>query len=401
MKAMTEASAWRNYAGAARPELEINLCCGRALMDAAAKERVRFLIRNGVIWDDVVTVAEQHCLSPIVYEIIAGTSKDLISAEKLNLLRAAIVPRAAAGMALSQEFLRLHPLFEDAQIPAIPFKGPLLALVAYGNLIRREYSDLDFIVQQKYIPDVVSLLKSAGYLPQFDAREAHAGEGGTAPGQYAFQSQPQKILVEVHTERTLRYFPTGINLEEMAGRLMTVEVAGQRLRTFSIEDTLVMLCVHGAKHFWERLGWVLDISKLATRQEVNWALLSQIAAKLESTRVLRLGLYLAHDLFDLVLPEKLLEEIGRDHVIPELAGKVYEKYAGISDPGAGVLPRAAFRFWLRDGIGQGLRHTWRLALSPTESDRQEVGLPSWFAPLYIVVRPWRLLRQYGSGLKRK
>ena len=398
---MREASAWRNCAGAARAELEINLCCGRALIDAAAKERVRFLVGNGVIWDDVVTVAEQHCLSLIVYEIIAGTSRDLIPPDKLNLLRAATVPRAAAGMALSRELLRLHERFEDRRIPAIPFKGPLLAWVAYGNFIRREYSDLDFIVQQKYIPDVVALLKSAGYLPQFDAREAHAGQGGTAPGQYAFQSQPQKILVEVHTERTLRYFPTQIDLQEMSRRLMTVEIGGQRLQTFSIEDTLVMLCVHGAKHFWERLEWVLDIAKLATAQEVDWALLSQIAAKLESTRVLRLGLYLAHDLFDVVLPEKLLEEIGRDRVIQELAGKVYEKYAGISDPGAGVLPRVAFRFWLRDGIGQGLRHTWRLALSPTESDREEVGLPGWFAPLYIFVRPWRLLRQYGSGLKRK
>ena len=398
---MTEATAWRNSAGAARPELEINLCCGRALMDAAAKERVRILIRNGVIWDDVVAVAEQHCLLPIVYEIIAAGSRDLIPPEQLNLLRARTVPRAAAGMALSRELLRLHELFEDAQIPAIPFKGPLLAWVAYGNFIRREYSDLDFIVQQKYIPEVVALLESAGYLPKFDAREAHAGQGRIAPGQYAFESQPQKILVEVHTERTLRYFPTRIDLEEMAARLMTVEIGGQRLRTFSIEDTLVMLCVHGAKHFWERLAWVLDIAKLATAQEVDWVLLSEIAAKLESTRVLRLGLYLAHDLFGAVLPEKLLEEIGRDHVIPELAGKVYEKYAGISDPGAGVLPRAAFRFWLRDGIGQGLRHTWRLASSPTESDRQEVDLPGWFAPLYILVRPWRLLRQYGSGLKRK
>jgi len=299
------------------------------------------------------------------------------------------------------ELLRLHRLFEAAPFPVIPYKGPLLAWVAYGSFIRREYSDLDFIVQQKFIPDTVATLKSAGYRPQFDPREAHAGQDGFAPGQYMFLSHPQKILVEIHTERTLRYFPTPLDLQDLTGRLMTVEIGGQRLRTFSIEDTLVMLSVHGAKHFWERLGWVLDIAKLAAVREVDWTLLARIAAKMESTRVVLLGLYLAHDLFDAPLPGQLLEEIGRDRAVRDLAEKVYHQYAGVSDPGAGVLPRALFRFRLRDGIGPALRHTLRLAMSPTESDRQTVRLPRWLSPLYMLVRPWRLLREYGAGLKRR
>ena len=401
MGVMTEERGWRNCAGAARPELEINLWCGRALIDPAAKERIRLLIRNGLHWPDVVSIAERHRLSPVVYEVIAGAAQDLISPAQLNVLREATAPSTAAGMALLRELLHLHRLFETAQILVIPYKGPLLAWVAYGSFIRREYSDLDFIVQQKYIPDAVAVLKSEGYRPQFDPREAHAGQHGFAPGQYSFLSHPQKILAEFHTERTLRYFPIPIDFQDLTSRLMTVEIGGQRLRTFSIEDTLVMLCVHGGKHFWERLGWVLDIAKLATAREVDWTLLQQLAAKMESTRVLLLGLYLAHDLFDAPLPGHLLEEIRRDRIVQGLAEKVYEQYADISDPGAGVLPRAVFRLRSRDGIGQGLYHMLRLAMSPTESDGQTVRLHRWLTPLYMLVRPWRLLREYGSGLKRR
>jgi hypothetical protein len=208
-------------------------------------------------------------------------------------------------------------------------------------------------------------------------------------------------MVEIHTERTLRYFPIPIDFQDLNSRLMTVEIAGQRLRTFSVEDTLVMLCVHGAKHFWENLGWVLDIAKLATAQEIDWVLVARIAAKLESTRVLLLGLYLAHDVFEALLPAELLEEIGRDKTIQDLAEKVYAQYADISGPSAGVLSRAMFRFRSRDGIGQGLRHTLRLAMSPTESDRETLRLPRWLSPLYVFVRPWRLLREYGLGSKRR
>ena len=373
--AVKETRSWRNSAGAARPELEINLCCGRALIDPAASERVRLLIRRGLNWQDVTGIAERHRLSPVVYEIIAGTAQDLVSPAQLNLLREAQAPFTATGMALLRELLCLHRLFELTQILVIPYKGPLLARVAYGSVVRRAYSDLDFVVQQKCIPDVVAVLKCAGYRPQFEWREAHAEQ------EYSFLLSPQRILVEFHTERTLRYFPIPIDFQELTGRLMTVEIGEQCLRTFSIEDTLVMLCVHGGKHFWARLGLVLDIAKLVTAQDVNWTLLTQLAAEMESTRVLLLGLYLAHDLFDAPLPQQLLEQIRRDHTVQELAEKVYEQYTGISDPSAGVLRRAVFRFRSHDGIGQGLRHTLRLATAPTQSDRQSVRLPGWLTPL--------------------
>ena len=400
-RSQTELRDRRNCAQAARPELDVVLCCGRALIDPAAKDRVRLLILNGLNWPEVVAIAARHRLSPVVYESVAGTAQDLISPAQLSVLREAAASSAAAGMALLRELLRLHRLFDAAQILAIPYKGPLLAWVAYGSFTRREYSDLDFIVQQKYIPKTVAVLKSAGYRPQFDSREAHAGPDGIAPGQYSFLSHPQNILAEFHTERTLRYFPGQIDFQDLTSRLMTVEIGGQCLPTFSIEDTLVMLCVHGAKHFWERLGWVLDIAKLITVQEVDWTFLSRIAAKMESTRVLLLGLYLAHDLFEAPLPGQLLEEICRDRTVQGLAQKVCEQYAGTSDPGAGVWSRARFRFQSRDGLAKGFRHLWQLTLSPTESDLQTLRLPRSLAALYTIVRPWRLLREYGLSSNRR
>ena len=193
MGATTKVRGWRTSPGAACPELEVNLCCGRALIDPAATERIRLFIRNGLNWPDVVANADRHRLSPIVYEIITRTAQDLISPAQLNVIRGAAAPSTFVGMALLWELLHLHQLFEAAQILVIPYKGPVLAWVAYGSFIRREYSDLDFAVEQKYIPDVVAVLQSNGYLPQFDPREAHAGHDRSAPGQYSFLSHPQKF----------------------------------------------------------------------------------------------------------------------------------------------------------------------------------------------------------------
>jgi hypothetical protein len=401
MGVMTEERGRCDSAGAMRPELEFVFACGRALVKPEAKERVRQSLRKGVNWPEVGAIAEYHCLSTIVYEIVESAARDLVPAEQFKAMREAAKPSMASGMVLLRELLRLQKLFEEAGLLVIPYKGPLLAQIAYGSVVRREYSDLDFVVEQKCIPDVVALLELSGCTPQFDSREVHTGQNESAPGQYSFLSGPQNFLIEIHTERTLRYFPTPIDFQILTGRLMTVEIGKQHIRTFSVEDTMVMLCVHGAKHFWERLSWVLDIAKLASTQEINWELVTTIAAKMESTRVLLLGLYLAQDLFDAPLPERLAQEISREPAVRLLAEKVYEEYANISQPSGGVLHRAAFRIRSRDGILQGIRHTLRLALSPTETDRKTIHLPRWLSPLYALVRPLRLLRKYGAGFKRR
>jgi hypothetical protein len=383
------------------PERELVLSGARANLDEAATGRIREILRGPMNWSRVMAIASDHHVETFLHVNLKVAGDGRVPAEWLDNLRESARKTAGLSILLFSELLRIYEIFERNGVPIVPYKGPVLSWLAYGDLARRRFVDLDFFVQQKDMPQAAALLKSVGCDSKFEIPKELMGGSGGVPGQYAFFRAATRTQVELHTERTLRYFPVPLNFEKMSRRLIPVELCGRTLRTFSIEDTLVMLCVHGAKHFWERLLWILDVSQLITIREVDWTLLSEIAAKLESTRVLHLGLYLAHDLFDAPLPEKILAEIGRDRAIPDLAAKVYEQYAGISAAGAGALPRAMFRIRSRDGIGQGLRHTWRLAMSPTESDRQEVRLPPWLAPLYMLVRPWRLLRQYGSGLKRK
>lgn len=387
--------------GAIPPEMEILLRCACTRSDPAARVRFRQLLQNPLDWERVVNNASRQRMSAPLYECIHAEAPDLVPEQQLQPLRDAVRASAASAMILVGELLRLMPQFEAAKISAIPYKGPVLATLAYGSFARREYSDLDIALPQRSMPAAAALLQSEGYRPQFDLRQVHAGANGFAPGQYAFLSPRLDVLVELHTERTLRYYPAPVDFQEMTGRLIRVEIAGQSLRTFSVEDSLVMLCVHGAKHFWERLFWILDIAQLVAVQPVDWTLLFAIAAKMECTRILLLGLYLAHDLFAVPLPDMVMRQALGDPQVRRLAGQVREQYAGVSDPGKGVLRRARFRLRSRDKFWPGLRHLLRLGMSPTESDLNTVRLPRLFSPLYALVRPWRLLGEYGLGGKRR
>jgi len=73
---------------------------------------------------------------------------------------------------LTKELLELLTLFEAHCIPASPYKGPALAIMAYGNLALRQFSDLNILVHKR--PDVFSTVLD----PSFPSICASANPAG-------------------------------------------------------------------------------------------------------------------------------------------------------------------------------------------------------------------------------
>jgi len=242
-----------NRAYKLRPELELILSCARTRLDEAAAGRVRVLLRSGLNWADVVATAFQHHVASFLYENLRLTAEELVPTVWLDSMRQYTRESSGLALLLLSELLRIHEIFEAEQLPLIPYKGPILSWLAYRSLTGRTFIDLDFVTKQENIPRATSLLKGAGFSAQFGLQEELAGRSGHVPGQYAFFRKSSRAQVELHTEQTLRYFPVPLDFDNMSRRFIAVEIAGRKMRTFSIEDTLVMLCVHGTKHFW--IAW--------------------------------------------------------------------------------------------------------------------------------------------------
>ncbi len=61
------------------------------------------------------------------------------------------------------ELQRILDIFKSHGITAIPYKGPVLAIQAYGNLAFREFGDLDIFIQKQDFLKVKELLLDNGY----------------------------------------------------------------------------------------------------------------------------------------------------------------------------------------------------------------------------------------------
>src|SRR3989454_2276525 len=160
---------------------------------------------------------------------------------------------ARRNLRLTGELLSVLDLFEAQGIPAVPLKGPLLALLAYGNLALREFGDLDILVRRADVERAKRLLLSHGYRPELFVEAAHEA-ALLACGYHYPLRRDDGLAVELHWSLAPREFPYPLDAEEVWTRLRPVRLGGRTLYTLGSEDLLLFLCAHGG----ERWPWGPD-----------------------------------------------------------------------------------------------------------------------------------------------
>jgi hypothetical protein len=296
---------------------------------------------------------------------------------------------------LSAELFRLLELLRKQGISPLVIKGPVLAAQAYSDPSVRAYGDLDLLVRQGDIRRATELMIASGYQA---AVSLTAIDAGKIPGQYLFLKPDSKLLVELHNDLTLRYFPRALPLEDFFARRIHVRLDSHDVPAPCVEDELVLVCVHGAKHFWERLSWIADVAGLISRQtRIDWERAASTARTVQSEHLLHTGLRLAADVLHATLPEAIASQVRKDAAAAKLAARALQwlPAAGYAPPG--LFERAAFRLRMRGSFLAAPAYLLRLSLSPTEEDWHTGGATSHNRFLEALRRPFRLARKYGRS----
>jgi hypothetical protein len=336
---------------------------------------------------------------PLLCCRLNATYAEAIPQATLQQLRSYFHANAQRNLRLTGELLTLLRLFATHDISAIPFKGPVLAAAFYGNLALRQFDDLDILVHRQDVLRAKNLLFSQGYRPYYWLTPVQETAALRALCELNFQRDADGSVIDLHWNFTSRFFPFARNAECLWERRVPVFVGGQEILTFAAEDLLLILCVHSAKHLWERMGWVCDIAQLiSTQKEINWERVMQQAEVLRGERILALGLFLASELMGAVLPPDILRKVQADPAVHSLATEVCQRFFQESDSSPRVLDRRLFQLRVRERLKDKVRYCWYWATTPTVNDWAWIDLPPSLFGLYSILRPIRVAGKYGRRL---
>jgi Uncharacterised nucleotidyltransferase len=378
------------------PEKRLLICCARTQLPPKFAEEIRKLAALRLDWDFLFDEATGNSLRPFVARHLSACATEIVPPQQLKRLSDAVRANTARCLFLTAELIKVMDGFRDAGISAVPYKGPVAAVQAYEDITLREFEDLDIIVRQQDMPRVNEVLTGLGYRLAFPWILSPNAGSSLVPGEYRYLDHSRRMVVEVHTERTLRHFPIPPDLDDLSRHLVPVFLCGREIRTFAPEDALVLLCIHGSKDFWERISWIADIAELIRAcPKLDWNAVSHRADSWKARRILHLGLALASEMLDAPLPDEIGALVKQDRAAGVLASEVAQRLLRRDESAFGAAGRFSFRRRMVDGALAGWRYSIRLAVAPAEEDWQMVRLPRLLAPLYVALRPFRLLRKYG------
>jgi hypothetical protein len=366
--------------------------CARPLADKVLHSETF----EAIDWAALLALAEDHGVT----QLLATAVQKLAIESVPSGIRATLAERRRAQhfftLRMSAELFRLAERFKAQNIGTMVVKGPALAVQAYGDASMRNYGDLDLLVRHADIARATQLMMDAGYEPQIPLSAIAAGR---IPGQYMFRQPEAKLLVELHNDRTMRYYPRPLPIEKLFGRLVDVELDGREIAAPAIEDHLILICIHGAKHFWARLMWIADVAALIARHpEMDWASALQAARDVGAETMLHGGLLLATNVLQVDLPSEVLAEAKASGAACALTAQAARWLPTAGETPPGLVERGLFRMRMRGGVAPGASYLLRLLFSPTEEDwdanaKQERRFAD------VVKRPFRLAKKHGTHLK--
>lgn len=370
------------------------LAVARREIDPRHASEVRELLREELDWDYLIATAFSHGLLPLLQKHLATTAADLVPGHVLARLKRESVANSQSVLHLIGKQLKTYSVLKERGIRAAIFKGSVLAQMAYGEVSLRQAGDIDVLIDRANFAEARSLLESLGYEMTPRLTNSQLASHLAFHCEIPFMRDEWFTIVDLHWGLAPRSFVFGLEADEVMSRLQSVSLAGTPIETFCDEDMVLYLSMHGTKHLWHRLEWIVSLAELVRASaNINWEVVLQRAEDAHATRMLALGLSLVGEFSDVKIETRILKSVDPEGVVKRMATQIKEQIFTRSHNIESTQTNV-FNFKIMDRKRDALVSALRALFVPTLPDWEALTLPSKLHPLYYAFRPLRLSKSY-------
>jgi hypothetical protein len=365
-----------------RKEDKLMLLCSRTRINDEIKSQIISLIQQEMDWDYLLQKSSEHKLTPLLYWQLNKVCHDSVPKDVMEHLKTFFLENAQKNLLYMGELFKILDFFESQGITAIPYKGPILAIQAYGNLALREFDDLDIFIYKKDFPKTKELLISKDYEPQFLLRNAHEKKYIESQREYKFINHNNNINLEIHWNFTGLSFNGDWDHFENLEQIQSNKIQNKDLYSIPSEEMLLILCLHASGHLWQRISWICDINEfINSHQNMDWQYLMKTADNLRVKRILITNLLLAVDILDLEIPGYNIDNLESDEFCKNLSFTIKNNLLKTKKSN-GIYSKAVLRLKLREYKTDKIKDLLRLMFKPTTNEWKTHILPSYLKNKY-------------------
>jgi hypothetical protein len=327
---MTTSPSNQSHTIGKNPEIEVLLSCARIHIPPSTAEHIQSLLKQPFQWDYLIDLAKFHKVIPLLAQTLNRVCPDLVPKSTLDQLQTLVYANTCQNLFLTQELLHILKLFEQRGIPAISFKGPTLALAAYGSLSLRQIGDLDLLLPKDAIKPAQELLIAEGYQLT-----------GNYEWEFHFTRMDGHVHIDLHQEIAPIIYKLPFHFEDLWSRVNPITLGGMTIPHLQTEDLLLLLslvwfrdCVYLNSHL--SLHLLSDVDALLQKHpSFDWNWILNQAYSQGCDRILKLMLLSAQTLLGTNLPPAALDSLQSKPLPSSLIQSVKSRL--FEDPSTSLL----------------------------------------------------------------
>lgn len=372
-----------------RPEEKLVILCARASVDPSVVDDIRGQLHGTPDWDHVVRTAARHCVARPVHETLRVLVPGVAPTSALSFLQQRQAADARRCSQLTRHLPEVCSLLQAAGVRTLAFKGPVLGIVAYGDVHARSFFDLDFLVDASDVARAERALCRNGFRLQ-----------GKLATESSFLDETGVVELDLHHGMADPVFLPPLPFEDLWQRRVLVGVAGGVVPTTSVEDLFFLLCLQASRDAWLGrliLSKVLDIHRvLSARPSLDWYLLRRHAETSSCSAMMAFATRTSLELFG-PLPCAVPHEVVTVRTPSWLAKRTIDVLFTADRTGTSMresrpsrMARLRFHAAVRERPRDKARPFVHALVTPSDADRSAVSLPPRLAFGYVAVRACRL-----------
>ena len=334
-------------------------------------------------WHQMFKQAGYHVVRPLVYQYFYRKAFDGVPQQAHEELSTFIRHNLVSTTLLASNLPKVLSILRARGVLALPYKGPVLASILYGDAALREFSDLDILIHPVDTEPAYQALTDAGFTatPSLNPKIREAFFHSSTACE--FMAPTSVFRVELHWKnngRSVHEFPEDWFWNEK----QKVMLGDVDVETVPLITHLLMLCIHGSKHGWSRLGYLCDIASLVQKYpELDWQIFWSRARSCGAEKMCTLAFNLVEKLLGMPMPAAMELPI-HTHGLEDLVLASLQLMKNESEPGA------RYALQLQDSFHGRVRFLARMGFTPGIREYSMFNLPRNLHFLYSVIRAIRM-----------
>lgn len=370
------------------PELRLLLACARTTTTEEAEATIRRILADGIDWTSFVKKAIEHGLAGLGAYTLSRVAPDLVPGDLLEAFQTIIGDGRRKNAVLFDELSRLIDGLRSGGVEAIPLKGPILAIQAYGDVGLRSFGDLDFLIRDTDLTPAIERLNGMGYVREGPLTTDQFDLIHRLQGEEVLTKQVVGTVIEPHTRLTPAKMALDIDYAGLWNRARPSSLNGRKMLTLAPEDDAILLAIHGGKEMWWNIKWACDVAAfIASHPALDWPAIAERARAQGCLRMVLLGTALARRYFDAPVPPAFVKLEKDDPIIAQMVQRIVTYWTADEQVGPASYKRLSLdRLRLHDGAARRARYVMRTLFLPAPHHIALVPLPGRLSFAYVPIK---------------